>query len=314
MIKIEEIKTMNLHFFESPNKLLASDETYQNIIIAELENLSFEENFILDAKSFNMLKKIKTNRKITFSGNNITISSDEGKYKCKQIDKTKPDINIENTVYENDYNLEKIRRASRFTVTMSLYSRQQFCGVLFDDAGNVYGTDTFKIYKYSQNNGGVRFWSVPVAFIDLINKDDCRLKFADNFVIYAGDYIAYSRLYSGLIPDINRVIKDASNNQNKIVFKKDERINYYQSETIDMIIEDNNMMLVYKDEINEFKVNYPCSIDFPSKIELRFNYNHLNIVFNILGDDIAMNFSNDLYKPLYFKNGDEEIVLTSLGR
>ena len=69
---IKNLPTLTWHFFEKPNKLTITDATFNTIIVAEYE---CDDDFVLDAKSFDMLKKL--GGPVKLEGNTITFNKYE---------------------------------------------------------------------------------------------------------------------------------------------------------------------------------------------------------------------------------------------
>lgn len=309
MTNLENIKTMETHFFEAPNKITVSDADALTVITAELNDLNFESDFTLDAKSFNMLKKMKTERTIKIEGTTLIIKSKEGKYKCNLVDKAKPKIKIEDIVYEGDYKLSVLKNASKFVDTKE--TRPQLNGVLFDNVGNVYATDTIKVYKYGSNLGTNRFWSVPLLFINLLDKDALHIKFTDTQVIYDGEYNINGRLYSGDVPKINTVIdKVIANNTIELKFDKMETLNFYESDCVDIDMYFDKIDFTFSDDINEFKVSIAQANK--NELKIRVGYTHFMTIINIFNNSVTAFLPESNKQPIYFNNNEEKMILMQM--
>ena len=87
-------------------------------------------------KAFEMIKKLKTDRKLLVKNNTLYISSKEGKFKAQLIDKQKPNITLEKFEYINTYDLNVLKRAATFASTNQ--ARIMFTGVLFNELGGMW--------------------------------------------------------------------------------------------------------------------------------------------------------------------------------
>ena len=288
-----------LYYFIQPKKLLAVDDT---IIIESVLDFDLTNDFCIDAKSYNMFTRLKTNRRLKIDGNVLYIFADEGKYKTALIDKVAPKIEIGAIKNQNVYNNRVLQFACNFVSTSN--TRPLLTGVLFDDYGGVYATDTFKLYKYGNNFTHKPLWSVPVAFIKELKENDYTLIFTDNYVVYRGTYNVYSRLYTGEIPDINKVIK--TNNPNIIKFTKPDKLTFMVSEYIDVKIK-NDIEFILHDDTSEYRFNVPCTQ--MGDIDIRFNYDQFLTAIKLFdNNDIEIRLDTPL-TPAYFNKDDEHIIL-----
>lgn len=304
MINIEKITPMEFNYFEAPNKLISFESDQHTMIIAELSNIQVERDVCVDAKAFEMIKKLATNRNLMIENNSLVIKSKEGKFKTQLIDRVKPTLKLETFHYENKYNTVNLKRALKFVSKNN--TRIFLCGVLFNENGGVAGTDSFKVYQY-ENIENLKY-SVPAKFINLLNEDKCLLKFSDNKVMYDGDYKIISNLYSGNVPNIQKLVEIAKQDcVHEITIKKQEEMNFFQSSSILLNLTENNLELIYKDNENEFKVNASCLNNV--NIKYKFAYEHLMIAFDLFNNELNINFSQNNNKPVIFKNNNENIVI-----
>jgi len=287
------------YYFIQPKKLLAVDDT---IIIESVLDFDLTNDFCIDAKSYNMFTRLKTNRRLKIDGNVLYIFADEGKYKTALIDKVAPKIEIGAIKNQNVYNNRVLQFACNFVSTSN--TRPLLTGVLFDDFGGVYATDTFKLYKCGDNFAHKPLWSVPVAFIKELKENDYTLIFTDNYVVYRGDRNIYSRLYVGDVPDINKVIK--TNNPNIITFTKPDKLAFLPCEYIDVKIKDNNIEFILHDDTSEFRFNTPCTA--MGDIDIRFNYEQFNTALKLFDSTVEIRL-DDALKPAYMNKGNEHIIL-----
>lgn len=303
MTKINNIQSMEFNFFESPNKLYAFSSDMILVIIAELEDFNFENNFCIDSITFEMLKKLKTDRSITFEKNAIIIKSKEGKFKSQLILKQKPALKNDIFDYQGVYPLAVLNKASRFVSKNKV--RPFLTGVLFDEHNGVIGTDTFRIYAYSIK--GALKYSVPTNFISLLREENCLLKFNKNKVMYQGDYQIVSSLYSGELPDLTKVLEKVRlGNDHKIEIKKCDEMSFHMSTLIEFHLQNNNLELNYKNDVNEFKVNIPVVSDIEANYI--FNYEQFMSIFDAF-ENIDLNYSQNSLSPIYIKSNEEAIVL-----
>lgn len=250
MTNINNLPTMAFHFFSAPNKVLITDDGYFNIITAEVDE-QFDKDFILDAKSFDLMKKLTTNRKIEVGKKQIVITSNEGTYKCNHIDRQMPDLRLEDIIYEHNFDLEELKLASKFVSNNP--SQQVLNGVFACDNGDIYATDSFKMYGSNKNTTQEinNSWSIPVKFIELIKNGN--LKFTKNKVIYEGDYCVYGNIYAGDMPNFKRAF--AYSIQGDVcVLKYNENLNLFPAENIYFKGENNTIKYVLNDIEKEFVI------------------------------------------------------------
>ena len=265
MININNLPTMVFHFFEAPNKILITDENYFNIITAEIDE-QFDNDFILDAKSFDLMKKLNTNRKIEVDKKQITITSNEGTYKCNHIERQKPNLHLDDIIYEHNFDLEELKFASKFVSNNS--AQQILNGVLICDNGDIYATDSFKMYGSNKNTQQQinNSWSIPVKFIELIKNGN--LKFTKNKVIYEDDYCVYGNVYAGKMPDLKKAFAYSSNGIT-CELKYNENLNLFSAESIYLKSENGIIKYVLNDIEKEFIIQDEYK---GNDIEFKCNY------------------------------------------
>lgn len=279
MININELPTMDFHFFESPNKIIISDKDYHIIITAELD-FEFDFDFILDAQSFNMLKKL--GGPITIENNTIQFN----KYKCQNIFAEKPSLFTSEIIYKNDYNLTELKEATKF-ISYN-YSQMSLCGVLLNDCGDIFGTDSFKFY-YKRKNLNLMYnkiWSVPKNFIDLLpNEEIVNLQFTYKKIIYNGLYKMYSNLYNSDVPAIEKVCNEFQPLYYNTI-TNNEQLTYLPCEKI---LIKNGSKFIFNDNEKEFTVDFEKT-DF--ELECKISYEHFMQALQICGNQLFIEYGN----------------------
>ena len=265
MVNINELVTMEFHFFEKPNKLTISDASYNLILTAELD-FNFDFDFVLDAKSFDMMKKLLTDRKINLDKNTIIIESREGKYKCQNISKKKPDLKLNDAIYTHTYDSNKLKEAINFVSDNK--ARAVLTGVLLNNVGDIFASDTIKFFYYRPEIlSYTKFWSIPVYFIRLLPQDKATLNFTDTKVWCEGKYNIYSSVYDTKVPAIEQIC-DNFKSEEFINIDKREELKFLESESIEIDVDFNQTVLTFNDGEKTFKVEYDIMSHFQKKVKI----------------------------------------------
>jgi len=285
MISVNELPTMDFHFFESPNKLMITEASFNQIITAELD-FNFDFDFILDSKSFDILKKLSTDRKITREHNSVVIDSKEGKYKCSMIDKVKPELKLTEVVYECKYDSSMLKEASKFVSDNK--ATAVLNGVLFNDIGNVFASDTVKFFYFRPEILSYsRFWSVPTYFIGLLPQQEITLKFTNTKVFCEGKFNMYSSLYDSKVPAVERVC-DSFVSEKNITLEKRSELNLLESDSVEFKIERNKTSVIFNDNEKIFKVEYDIDSDYEYTTKIGFA--NFNQILSVVDDKMFIEF------------------------
>lgn len=302
-----ELTPMEFNFFEAPNKITMCNLSMDNIVVAELD-FSFDGDFTIDRKSFEMLLKLKTDRKLEIK-QHLIIKSKEGKFKANYVEKNKPIVSDEAFEFEHEYSMAVLRKAARYVGKQA--SRPQLMGVIFDNLGNVYGSDAFKLYKHEVAVGQpTRYWSVPVDFLNLIKSDTtAKIKFSNSKVMYEKDYKAISSIYAGPIPNFDRLI-NSIDNKNKLVVKAQEEMTFFKSDYVEIHIRPTFTEYVFKDQINEFIVKQEQENGFEG--DYVFSSDHfMTLVSTYESFELQL---NDEVRPALVEVGKDKVVILPIKR
>jgi len=287
MISVNELPTMEFHFFEPPNKILITESSYKQFITAELD-FNFDFNFCLDAKSFDILKKLATNRKIRKTDNSIIIESDEGKFKCQIMKKERPELKLSEVVYEHTYKDNLLKEATRFVDSNK--ARAVLTGVLLNDVGDVFATDTVKLFYFRPKIlPYTRFWAIPVYFIGLLPQGEITLKFTDTRVFYEGRYNIYSSVYDGKMPLVEK-ISDCFISDHYIAIDKKDELSWMQADSVEFKITSDKIVLIFDDNEKRFEVEYDEAMGY--ELNKKIGYDHFSQILSTVGDSMFIEFSD----------------------
>lgn len=285
MISVNELPTMDFHFFESPNKIMITEASFNQIITAELD-FNFDFDFILDSKSFDILKKLSTDRTIRKELNSIIIDSKEGRYKCSMMDKVKPELKLTEVLYECKYDSSMLKEASKFVSDNKALAVLN--GILFNDIGNVFASDTVKFFYFRPEILSYsRFWSVPTYFIGMLPQQEITLKFTDTKVFCEGKFNMYSSLYDGRVPAIERVCDEFTSDKNITIEKRNE-LGLLESESVQFKVERDKTTVIFDDNEKIFKVEYYINSDF--EFLAKTGFNNFYQVLSIVDDKMFIEF------------------------
>lgn len=287
-MNINELPTMEFHFFEKPNNITISDASFNLIMTAELD-FNFDFDFVLDAKSFDMIKRLSTNRKINLEKNTIIIESREGKYKCQNISKKKPDLKLNDADYTHTYDSTKLKEATNFISDNK--ARAVLTGVLLNDVGDIFASDTIKFFYYRPEILSYsRFWSIPVYFIRLLPQGEVTLNFTNTKVWFEGEYNIYSNVYDTKVPKIEQICDNFKSDE-FINIDKREELKFLESESIEINVDYNQTVLIFNDGEKVFKVEYDMMSHFQKTVKI--DYERFNQAISILGDKLFIEFNQD---------------------
>lgn len=303
MIAIEKLNGMSFNYIEAPNKAFIYESDQHTMIIAELSNIQVERDVCIDAKAFEMIKKLATNRTLSIKDNTLYIKSKEGSFKTQLIETTKPNFVEDNFDYTYTYETSILKEASTFVSKNS--AKIILNGVLLNNNGGVCATDGFKVYA-DKDITNLKY-SVPIKFINLLNNEKSTLKLNATRIMYDGDYKIVSSLYSGNIPDVNSLfVNIKKDNIHSIILNKSKEIYFYQTETVELNLSNKNTEFIFKDDINEFKVELPYNATV--QVNYLFSYEHIMTVLNLF-DTFELFTDGNSLKPVYITNGQQEVIL-----
>lgn len=275
------LPTLKWHFFEK-SQLTITDATFNTIIITNYECL---DNFVLDEKSFDMLKKL--GGPIVVKNNTITFN----KYKCQNQKVVKPELNLDNIIYSNIYNASDLKESIRFVGGNTNLSLQ---GVLFNDNGDIFATDSFKFYFKRNIGKSTRYWSVPTQFIKLLPDGEVKLSFTDTMVMYeCDDYKLYSRLYNSKVPAIEKIC-DVFKTNYEITFEIKPELTYLPCQFVNIKAENDLITFLFDDNEKQFEVDYKN--DLKANFDVKIAYDHFTQVLAISQDQLKIEFGNKLLR------------------
>ena len=201
---LKEEKGCSLYSFAEKN------EERQNVIIVRLESFEIEKDFTIDNKAINMLRLLQP-AEIKVTDNNFIIKSSKGKFSSKLINCDnffKPNLEVLN---EFDTNFEYLNKASAYVSKSD--KKPILTGVRLDANGNIYATDSFRVYSKIVGDFSSNGITMPTAFIKTINdilniEGRINNKYNNNNDIVEQDNITIvDRLLEGNYPSIEKIIK-----------------------------------------------------------------------------------------------------------
>lgn len=279
-MNINELPTLTYHFFEKPNKLTITNEKFTTIIETEFE---CEDDFVLDAQSFDMLKKLGGPIKI----NNTTINFN--KYKCQKLDIIKPDFTNENILFTQNYEIEKLKNAIKYV--NHNFNQPILCGVLLNDNGDIFATDSFKFYFKREKNNYNNMLSIPIDFINLLPNDEkyVNLSFTNNKIIYNGKFKMYNNIYGNETPKIENLC-DNFNTLYTINITNKPELTYLPCEIVKIEI-NNGVHFIFDNNEKSFVVDY----DLPTNFNFECYITYTNLL-SFLSDNMQIDFSNNMLR------------------
>lgn len=275
-MNINELPTLTYHFFEKPDKLFICDANFNTIIVT---NFNCNDNFVLDAKSFDMYKKLGGDIKV--NDNSITFN----KYKCQNMDVQKPQLLENNVIYSGVYNSEDLKEATKFVGKQNFFQ-----GVLLNDNGDIFATNSIKFYYKRKILPYTRFWNIPVQFINLLPKGQITLNFSDTKVWSEFDNCKiYSSIYNNKVPKIEQIC-DNFECKYSIKIDNNPELTYLPSNIVKIKI-DNGIHFIFDDNEKSFVVDYDVPTDFV--FECKISYENL---ISFLSDSMQIDFSDNLLR------------------
>lgn len=273
------LPTLKWHFLKKM-QLTITDESFNTVIVAKYE---CDDDFVLDAKSFDMLKKISGPIKII--DNTISFN----KYKCQNQDVKLPNLNFGNIIYSNTYDSSVLKEAIRY-----VGKRDVFQGVLFNDNGDIFATDSFALYFKRNIGEHTRYWSVPTQFIKLLPDSEVKLNFTDTMVMFeCDDYKLYNRLYNSKIPSIERICDTFKSNY-EIVFDIKPELTYLPCQFVNIKAKNDLITFLFDDNEKQFEVDYKNDLEV--NFSVRITYEHFIQVLAISQDKLKIEFGDKLLR------------------
>lgn len=207
---LKEEKGCSLYSYAEKN------EERQNVIIVRLEDFDIAESFTTDSKTLNMLRVLNP-AEIIIKDNLFVIKSPKGNYCSRLLNNDgffKPNLDVNNKFITN---IEYLNKATAYVSKNE--KKPILTGVRLDSNGNIYATDSFRVYSKIVGDFSADGITMTVGFIKTINDviegvskgGSLEIQYNKNNAIVTKDNITIvGRLLDGAYPTIEKVIQSKS--------------------------------------------------------------------------------------------------------
>lgn len=216
--ELQKVKTMQINLFKG-NRLYSFNKGVDVIIVCQLSDVNFENDFAIDSKSFDLIKKF-SNPDLELIGNELIVKEGKKKFKTKTFKADLPEFNTSNLT-EFSVNYESLKIARKFTSNKDI--RPVLTAINLKENGNIYATDSFVLYRNSitdySNDDNIKSINIPNTFVDILEKptdDNINIKFNNSCVMAKFDNLIYiGRLIMGDFPKLSRSLRNSGGNSVK---------------------------------------------------------------------------------------------------
>ena len=261
MISVHNIKPETHNVFIG-KELIQYNDDVSILVRTKLDiDKEFEKPFEIDKKNFSLLAKFKEFN-YTLKNNDFCAKFEGGGFKTRVIEPKIPILNYENRGNFVEFDLDNLKKAMNFVASPSS-SFNALKGVVVDEFGNIFATDTINAYYHieSEEKGETKY-SIPTFFIDKIESGDLILKKdgVNNYVCCITETKEiYARLWDGKLPDIWKVVENVERNENTFEFEIDEKVYLMETEQLKLVNDSTRKetRISLFDNETSFMVQYP---------------------------------------------------------
>lgn len=319
--EISKIKTMPINLFKG-NKIYSFNSTLDFLEVCTLNDVNFENQFCIDNKSFDLIKKFN-NPDLEFKDNILIVKEGKKKFTTKTFEYKLPDFNLTNMV-KCEIDLESLKTARKFTSSKD--ARPILTSVHLKDNGNIYATDSFVLYRNviadTINDDELHGINISNSFIDLLQKNNdekIEISFNDYCVLVKQENMMYvGRLILGMYPKLSKIFTDFYHEEIEYNLKElKENINFANNVGA---TKENNGNIICRLKNNQMQCfgdcDYECEFDYikySNDFDLTFTIDKLSLLINTFKNDenINLKFKNST-SPLYCHNDFQDIVITPI--
>lgn len=301
IINTSEIgKVLPINLFKN-NKLYSFDDGMNLIIVNELTTNFENQEFALDSKSLELIKKFE-NPDIELVDNEVIIKDNNKKYKVKTINASLPDFNSQNLIGIR-VKLEDLRTARKFTSNSA--TRPILTSVNVNQNGNIYATNSYIAYIHKGNENSdnvVSSVNIPNTFIDILDIDTevVDIKFNEfNIYVMTENRLFISRVIMGNFPNIEKLTRIITSQQD-IIFDYNELKEAITFASYVGKAKEYNSNIICK--FNNSKLTCNGLNDFECDIACNYNDNDYNFNMSIDYAQLMVNTCNNV-------NDDNELVI-----
>lgn len=327
-IKTEELykgKTLQYNIFKK-DRIYTFDQSAEVVVVTQLSESIGDLSFGIDAKSFDLIKKLNEPT-ITFKEdtNSLVIKDNRGRFTAKTYQKELPIFNLENMTSVS-VKLSTLKKARAFTSKVN--TRPILTSVKLDENGVVISTDTFSFYRYSNGQEikpDPRSINIPNTFIDLLsleNKDEeIEINYNEQCLMVKKQNIVYiGRLIVGEFPNLSRVINYHGNQKISFDYERLSELTKFSTSNVG-VSKENNAKILIKLENNHlvvkgeslFESDIEC--DYENEYRLVFDsslFERLTNVFEQTGNKtISIGIGGEI-EPLVLELENEKVIITPI--
>lgn len=302
---MNSVRVLDYVYYETTKRVYSFDNNFHTIL-TWWNDFEVEKDFCIDRRTYEIMQRLKTNREITLTDTKITIKADEGKLTANLIEREKPLIHVGNYEYENTYNSEKIKRATKFVSDNVV--RGALRGVMFNEKGGIASTDRYRMYAYGDVSD--LKYSVPTTVFNYLVGEEIVLKFSQAHVVYeTNEFVLIQSLYEGALPNLASLYDKYVNEENNDKIELDINLRQFLFTTKEVILEfaNNELTFYFKDSVKEFKTTF--SVESDLCIRYKFNYELLKPFLEIGNGEVLLVNGKDNRSPLCSETEHGEFLL-----
>lgn len=306
-MKLNEIKCLDQISFLTTGDVVTTSTLTKIIYHVDLK---VNENVTMSAKTFNSIKPILfDNGTLEVKGNTVIIKNDKSKIKISNTETLVESLDRQSPIYKVNLPTNALSTACNFVSTREDHLFMN--GVMITNTGVIYATDSFKAYRYKEENSEAESdtFSVPTEFIKSLPKvESLELGFTKTAVMYEDqEYYIVSSLYSGTAPKMDNIFDQARTHW--LVFDKPTVSNLLGLYYVTLKLEQTRAQLTYNDlEANSQEVELKIGSNIVEAFEIDFQAEFFNTC--LLHETITLGYTSQLAAVRITFGNSETVILS----
>jgi len=291
----------------------------KDVIIVELDGFEIKQDFCVNNKALEMVKALSP-ADISITDKSFIIKGKKGRFTSKLITDNFFNMNIDDDNISVNVNIDILTKASLYVCKTD--KKPILTGVRLDSNGNIYATDSFIAYLYSNGEFTTDGITLPVPFInnikELNGEDDSNIEiiYKKNIAMFQKNNIKIiTKLLDGSYPNMAGIF---SNKNNAVDIKiNDEEILESLNIAANVGLNNDKRIVVLLTQ-NHLEVrgdnNYTSEIEFENNDEFKTNVdlNYLRQGFKTIGSGLKFGVTYDKLNKngkMVFLTKDKELSL-----
>lgn len=291
----------------------------RDVIIVELDGFEIKQDFCVNNKALEMVKALSP-ADISITDKSFIIRGKKGRFTSKLITDNFFNMNIDDDNICVNVDIDILTKASLYVCKND--KKPILTGVRLDSNGNIYATDSFVAYLYSNGEFTTDGITLPVSFINNIKElngednSNIEILYKKNIAMFQKNNIKIlTRLLDGSYPNMTEIFGKKNGAINVKINDEEILDNLNIASNVGL---DNDKRIVVSLSQNHLEVrgdnNYTSEIEFNNedKFKMNVDLNYLRQGFKTIGS--GLNFSvlyDELNKngKMIFLTKDKELSL-----